>query len=105
MALDDAYFKLLDGLITSSEIEKLKRQYYQDGFNDGYKAGYEQRCKNDSDLTIEIKEDLEDGGYVAHCPTYKGCWSQGDTIVEALKNIVEAFVGYLKTVEDDEECK
>ncbi|MCK4459603.1 MAG: type II toxin-antitoxin system HicB family antitoxin [Methanosarcinales archaeon] len=39
-------------------------------------------------------------GYVVHCPALKGCWSQGDTIEEALGNIKEAIVGYLKTLND-----
>jgi predicted RNase H-like HicB family nuclease len=49
---------------------------------------------------VVIEEDLEDGGYVVHCPALKGCWSQGDTIEEALGNIKEAIVGYLKTLND-----
>ncbi len=49
---------------------------------------------------VVIEEDLEDGGYIAHCPALKGCWSQGDTVEEALGNIKEAIVGYLKTLND-----
>ncbi len=49
---------------------------------------------------VVIEEDLEDGGYVVHCPALKGCWSQGDTMEEALGNIKEAIVGYLKTLND-----
>ncbi len=49
---------------------------------------------------VVIEEDPEDGGYVVHCPALKGCWSQGDTIEEALGNIKEAIVGYLKTLND-----
>ena len=49
---------------------------------------------------VVIEEDLEDGGYVVHCPALKGCWSQGDTIKEASGNIKEAIVGYLKTLND-----
>ncbi len=34
----------------------------------------------------------QDGtGYVVTCPIFKGCYSQGDTIDEALKNIKEAI--------------
>ena len=51
---------------------------------------------------VVIEEDLEDGGYIAHCPALKGCWSQGDTVEEALGNIKEAIVGYLKTLAIDE---
>ena len=28
--------------------------------------------------------------YIVHCPALKGCWSQGDTVEEALWNIKEA---------------
>lgn len=31
------------------------------------------------------------GGYVARCPTLQGCYSQGDTVEEALANIREAI--------------
>ena len=49
---------------------------------------------------VVIEEDLEDGGYIVHCPALKGCWSQGDTIEEALENIKEAIAGYLKTINE-----
>jgi len=49
---------------------------------------------------VVIEEDLEDGGYIVHCPALKGCWSQGDTVEEALGNLKEASVGYLKTLND-----
>ncbi|MBU4222106.1 MAG: type II toxin-antitoxin system HicB family antitoxin [Euryarchaeota archaeon] len=37
---------------------------------------------------------------MVHCPALKGCWSQGDTIEEALQNIKEAIAGYLKTLNE-----
>ena len=49
---------------------------------------------------VVIEEDPEDGGYVVHCPALKGCWSQGDTVEEALGDIKEASVGYLKTLNE-----
>jgi predicted RNase H-like HicB family nuclease len=49
---------------------------------------------------VVIEEDLEDGGYIVHCPALKGCWSQGDTVEEALGNIKEAIVGHLKTLNE-----
>ena len=52
------------------------------------------------EFQVVIEEDPEDGGYVVHCPALKGCWSQGDTIEEALDNIKEAIVGYLKTLNE-----
>ena len=51
-------------------------------------------------FNIILEEDLEDGGYIVHCPALKGCWSQGDTIDEALQNIKEAIAGYLKTLNE-----
>jgi predicted RNase H-like HicB family nuclease len=51
-------------------------------------------------FTIVLEEDLEDGGYIVHCPALKGCRSQGDTIEEALQNIKEAIAGYLKTLNE-----
>jgi Uncharacterized conserved protein len=45
---------------------------------------------------VVIEEDLEDGGYIVHCPALKGCWSQGDTIEEALENIKEAIHSFTK---------
>ena len=47
------------------------------------------------------KEGQEEiGGYIVHCPALKGCWSQGDTVEEALQNIKEAIAGYLKTLNE-----
>ena len=51
-------------------------------------------------FNIILEEDLEDGGYIVHCPALKGCWSQGDTMDEALQNIKEAIAGYLKTLNE-----
>lgn len=38
----------------------------------------------------------EDGYFVASVPSLKGCWSQGKTKEEALKNIREAIDLYLE---------
>jgi len=46
-------------------------------------------------FTVVVEPDLDDGGYVVHCPTLKGCWSQGETVDEALHNIVDAISGWL----------
>ena len=51
-------------------------------------------------FNIVLEEDLEDGGYIVHCPALKGCWLQGDTAEEALQNIKEAITGYLKTLNE-----
>ncbi len=41
----------------------------------------------------------DETGYVIYCPVFKGCYSQWDTIDEALKNIKEA----MELCIDDEE--
>jgi len=38
-----------------------------------------------------IVEQDEDGVYIASCPALKGCYSQGDTIEEAVENIKDAI--------------
>ncbi len=39
-------------------------------------------------------------GYSASCPGLPGCWSQGETELEALENIREAIQEYLAIVDD-----
>lgn len=41
-------------------------------------------------ITILVEKD-EDGFYVAECPVLEGCYSQGKTLDEALKNIREVI--------------
>jgi len=43
-----------------------------------------------------VLEKGEDGYIVVHCPSLKGCWSQGKTEKEAIKNIKEAIELYLE---------
>ena len=42
------------------------------------------------DFKVVLEPDPE-GGYVVCCPTVQGCYSQGDTIEQALENIREAI--------------
>ena len=58
------------------------------------------KCGEKMKFKVVVEEDLEDWGYIVHCPALKGCWSQRDTIEEALENIKEAIVGYLKTLNE-----
>ena len=44
-----------------------------------------------------IEQD-EEGMFVAECPTLPGCVSQGKSLEEAKKNIVEAIQGYLESL-------
>lgn len=46
-------------------------------------------------FTVVIEPDVEDGGYVVHCPVLRGCWSQGESVDEALANITDAIIGWL----------
>lgn len=41
-------------------------------------------------LPILLEKD-EDGMYIAECPALEGCYSQGTTLDEALKNVQEAI--------------
>ena len=45
-------------------------------------------------FTVVIEPD-EDGGFVAHCPELRGCWSQGETIEETLHAVADAIAGWL----------
>ena len=44
---------------------------------------------NDQIFPVILQED-ETGGYIVNNPAIQGCYSQGDTIDEALNNIKEA---------------
>lgn len=52
-------------------------------------------------LKVVIEEDEEVGGYVVSCPSLPGCFSQGDTIEEALENIKEAIQACLESLGED----
>ena len=47
---------------------------------------------------VVIEQD-EDDKFVASCPTLPGCWSQGDTREEAMRNINDAMTGYLASLQ------
>jgi antitoxin HicB len=42
------------------------------------------------DFKVLLEPD-ETGGYVAVCPALAGCYSQGETVTEAVANIKEAI--------------
>ena len=57
---------------------------------------------NALDMKIKVVvEPGEDGYFVARVPALKGCWSQGQTREEALKNVREAIDLYLEPEPDD----
>jgi len=45
-------------------------------------------------IRVMVKQD-EGGGFYVYSPDLKGCVSQGDTEVEALRNFAEALEGWL----------
>jgi predicted RNase H-like HicB family nuclease len=48
-------------------------------------------------MTLKIVLEKGDDGYVvASCPSLKGCFSQGKTQAEAMRNIKEAILLYLE---------
>lgn len=47
-----------------------------------------------------VLEPQEEGGYFVHVPSLTGCYSQGETKKEALRNIKEAIELYLDTKEE-----
>ncbi len=49
-------------------------------------------------LPVIVEKD-EDGFYVVECPLLKGCYTQGETLDEALKNIREVIEMCLKNKE------
>jgi predicted RNase H-like HicB family nuclease len=42
------------------------------------------------EFSVIIERD-EDGIYIASCPAFQGCYSQGDTYEEALTNLQDAI--------------
>lgn len=51
---------------------------------------------------VVLEEDEEAGGFVVSCPALPGCYSQGDTVKEALGNIKEAIQACLESLAEDE---
>ncbi len=51
------------------------------------------------DFKVLLEPDEEAGGYVASCPVLPGCYTQGDTVDEALENIEEAILLCLEDIQ------
>lgn len=51
-------------------------------------------------LVIELQP-AGDGWFVAHVPDLPGCVSQGESIEDALSNIVDAIGGVLEVIRED----
>ena len=52
-----------------------------------------------------VVEKGEDGFYVVECPIFRGCYSQGKTLDEALENIREAITLCLEEKENQKAIK
>lgn len=46
-------------------------------------------------LTVRVREDALDGGWIAECLDLPGCLSQGETREEALDNLSDAIGGII----------
>jgi len=51
-------------------------------------------------MSPEVRIRQDDGGYIAFLPGLPGCVSQGATIAEAGKNIVEAYDAVIESYGD-----
>lgn len=49
---------------------------------------------------VILHPDQKDGFWV-ECPTFEGCYSEGDSVEESLKNIQEAIELCLECLEDE----
>ena len=58
----------------------------------------------DMQLPLFVEKD-EDGFYVVECPLLEGCYSQGKTLDEALKNIREVIGLIVREKESQETLK
>jgi len=52
------------------------------------------------EYTIIIHQ-AEEGGYWAEVPALPGCYSQGETLEEAMENTREAVEAHLKALKED----
>ncbi len=59
------------------------------------------KSKRKLTLPVIVEKD-EDGFYVVECPLLKGCYTQGKTLDEALKNIREVIELCLEEESEDE---
>ena len=54
--------------------------------------------KNQRRRYMIVIEASEEGGYHAWCPSFAGCHSQGDTVEDTKKNIIEAIQCHLESL-------
>jgi len=53
-------------------------------------------------MVFQVVIQKDEHGYFAYCPELPGCYTQGDTFDEVVKNIKEAIELYLETLTEDE---
>jgi len=51
-------------------------------------------------MKYKIVLQKSDEGYSVSCPGLPGCWSQGETELEAIENIKDAIREYLTAIEE-----
>jgi len=51
-------------------------------------------------LKYKIVMNKSEEGYSVSCPGLPGCWSQGETEEEAIKNILSAIQEYMAAIDD-----
>ncbi len=67
------------------------------------KKSFLARIKN-RPFPVVVEKD-EDGFYIVECPLFRGCYSQGKTLDEALENIKEVIEICLEEKENQEILK
>ena len=55
-------------------------------------------------LPVILEQD-EDGYFIVSCPLFKGCYSYGETIEEAMENIKEVIEMCLEELDEEEKQK
>ena len=56
------------------------------------------------DFKIMLEPDEESDGYVVSCPSLPGCYSQGDTVDDAITNIREAILLCLEDMQSQNQA-
>ena len=51
-------------------------------------------------MKYKIVFEKTEEGYSVHCPALPGCWSQGETELEATENIKDAIQEYLAAINE-----
>ena len=49
--------------------------------------------------TIYVESDPDEGGYVVSVPALPGCFTQGDTLEQAIERAREAIAGFIEALE------